>query len=182
LIEKKLIEECRDGDLNNFKRLLELTSPIAFQLALRMVGDEDQAKDIVQETLITIWQKIRKIKSVDGYNSWVYKIVVNKCYDHLRRRKKNPEFVADEKVWALISNKIYEGPSSELENIEIARIINLLTNKLSPQQKLVFVLSEIEQMSSENISEFTGMSRSGIKANLYYARKNIFEMIEKYIK
>jgi len=181
LIDIKLIEECRGGNLRNFRRLIELTSPFAFSVAFRMLGDEGQAKDVVQETMITIWQKLNKIKSAKGYKTWIYRIVVNKCYDQLRRIKRNPEYIIDEKTWTLLSDRISEEPSYEMENDEMARIIKLLTNRLSPKQKAVFVLSDIEELSHEEISEITGMSKSGIKANLHYARKNITEMVEKYL-
>jgi RNA polymerase sigma-70 factor, ECF subfamily len=181
LIDLKLIEECRGGNFNNFRKLVEVTSPIAFSVAFRILCDEDQAKDVVQETMITIWQKLKKIKSAEVYRTWIYRIVVNKCYDVLRKRKRQPEFVADEQTWILISNSVSERPSADLENEETEKIIGLLTNKLTPKQKTVFVLSDLEQMTNDEISEITGMSKSGIKANLHYARKNIGEMIEKYL-
>jgi RNA polymerase sigma-70 factor (ECF subfamily) len=181
LIDIRLIEECRGGNLSNFRKLVELTTPFAFAVAFRMLGDEDQAKDVVQETLITVWQKLNKIKSAEVYKTWIYRITVNKCYDQLRKRKRNPEIIADEKGWALISNKVSEGPSAEMENSETSKLIGMLTNRLSPKQKAVFVLSELEEMSSDEISEITGMSKSGIKSNLHYARKSISEMIEKYL-
>ncbi|MCX6253478.1 MAG: RNA polymerase sigma factor [Bacteroidia bacterium] len=181
MIDKKLIEECRGGNFNNFRKLVELTSPFAFSVASRMLGDEDQAGDVVQETMVNIWQKLKNIKSTESYKTWVYRIVVNKCYDQLRKRKRNPEFVTDEQTWALISNRISEGPSADLEYRETAQIINLLTNRLSPKQKAVFILSDLEEMSNDEISEITGMSKSAIKANLHYARKNISDMIEKYL-
>ena len=146
-----------------------------------MLGNEDQAKDIVQETMVTIWQKLNKIKSAEGYKSWIYRIVVNKCYDEMRKRKRTPEFVTDELAWRLISNKISEGPSAALEDNETSKVIALLTDKLSPKQKAVFILSDLEEMSNDGISEITGLSKSAIKANLYHARKSISEKIEKYL-
>jgi RNA polymerase sigma-70 factor (ECF subfamily) len=181
LIDNKLIEECRGGNMRNFTKLVGLSSPLAFSVAFRMLGDEEQAKDVVQETMVIIWQKLNRIKSPEVYKSWMYKIVVNKCYDKLRIRKRNPEFVADELTWTLISNRVSEEASSDLDNEESARIINQLTKMLSPKQKAVFVLSELEDVSSDEISEITGLSKSAIKANLYYARKNISEMVEKYL-
>jgi RNA polymerase sigma-70 factor (ECF subfamily) len=181
LTDLKLIEECRSGNLENFRKLIESTSPLAFSVAFRMLGDEDQAKDVVQETMITVWQKLKKINSANAYKTWIYRIVINKCYDHLRKRKINPEFSADEKTWKLISNRIAVEPSAELENSEIAMIIRILTNRLSPKQKAVFVLSDLEQLSNDEISEITGISKSGIKANLHYARKSISVLIEKYL-
>jgi RNA polymerase sigma-70 factor, ECF subfamily len=181
LIDIELIEECRGGNLTNFGRLIELTSPFAFSVAFRILCDEDQAKDVVQDTMVTIWQKLNKIKSSEGYKTWIYRIVVNKCYDELRKRKRNSEFIADEKTWAAISNSVSERPSADFENKETAQIINRLTERLSPKQKAVFVLSDLEELTSNEISRITGMSKSGIKANLYHARKSIHEMIDKYL-
>jgi RNA polymerase sigma-70 factor (ECF subfamily) len=131
--------------------------------------------------MITIWQKLKKIKSAEVYKTWIYRIVVNKCYDHMRKRKRNPEFVTDEQTWELISNRISVEPSVTLENSEISKIIGILTEKLSPRQKAVFVLSDLEGMSNDEISEITGISKSAVKANLYHARKSISEKVEKYL-
>ena len=180
MIDLKLIEDCRGGNLTNFRKLVELTSPMAFSIAFRMLGEEEQARDVVQETMITIWKKLNKIRSAEVYRTWIYRIVVNKCYDQLRRRKRIPEFVANDQTWEIISNKFSETPSCELDNKENAQIISLLTNKLSPKQKAVFILADIEEMPHDEISAITGLNKSGIKANLYHARKNISELIEKY--
>jgi RNA polymerase sigma-70 factor, ECF subfamily len=181
LIDIKLIDECRKGNLANFRKLLELTVPFIFPVAFRILGSEDQARDAVQDTMVTIWQKINNIKSAEVYNNWAYRIAVNKCYDQLRKRKRNPEIMADENIWARLSESIADNHSSDLENSELAHIINRLTNRLSPKQKTVFILSEIEQLSNDEISEITGISKAGIKANLYHARKRIAELIEKYL-
>ena len=181
MIDLKLIEECRGGNFNNFRKLVELTSPFAYSVAFRMLGDEENAKDVVQETMVTIWQKLKKIKTAEVYKTWIYRIVVNKCYDEMRKRKRNPEHIADDPTWALISNRISVGPSSLLENSETSAIISLLTARLSSKQKAVFILSDIEGMSNDDVSEITGISKSAVKANLYHARKSISEKIEKYL-
>jgi RNA polymerase sigma-70 factor, ECF subfamily len=181
LIDLQLIEECREGNFNNFRKLVDLTSPFAYSVAFRMLCNEDQAKDVVQETMVTIWQKLKKIKSAEVYKTWIYRIVVNKCYDQMRKRKRNPEFVADDHTWELISNRISEGPSTVLENRETAKIITILTERLSSRQKVVFVLSDLEGMSNDEISKITGISKSAIKANLYHARKSISEKVGKYL-
>jgi RNA polymerase sigma-70 factor, ECF subfamily len=180
-IEKEMIERCRNGSLQDFRKLVELISPFAFSVAFRILGDEEEAKDIVQETMITLWKSLQKVNSADSFMPWLYRIAVNKCYDQLRKRKRNPEFSADDNTWTLISNKISANNNLEIENKETSMIINLLTNKLSPKQKAVFVLSDLEEMSNEEVAQITGMSKTNVKANLHYARKRIGEMIEKYL-
>jgi RNA polymerase sigma-70 factor (ECF subfamily) len=181
LIDQKLIEQCKNGNLQNFNEIIEAASPFVFSVAFRILADEEQAKDVVQDTMVTVWGKLNKINSSASFNTWLYRIVVNKCYDHLRKRKRESEFRPDDKTWAIISNHFSEQPYSELENEEIARLINFMIGKLSPKQKTVFVLSEIEEMSNEEICEITGISKTLIKANLHYARKHITEMIGKYL-
>jgi len=182
LVEKELIEECRKGDLHNFRKVVEKSTPLIFSVAFRMLGDEDSARDIVQETLVTIWQKMSKIKTAESYKTWVYRIAVNKCYDELRKQKRQNESRYDDQAWALISNHLSDDGITELESQENAMIINILTNKLSHKQKAVFVLSELEEMPAGEISEITGMTKAVVKANLYYARKNIESLLQKYLK
>lgn len=181
LIENEIIEQCRAGNLQDFRKLVEQSSPFAFSVAFRMVGDEEQAKDIVQETMITIWKSIKKIKSSESFKTWLYRIVINKCYDQMRKLKREPEFKTDDKGWEKISSKAFENPSSELENREIAQIISVLTDKLSPKQKAVFVLADLGDMSNEEVAKITGMSKINVKSNLHYARKRIGELLEKHI-
>jgi RNA polymerase sigma-70 factor (ECF subfamily) len=181
LIEKELIEECRNGDLHNFRKVVEKTTPMIFSVAFRILGDEDAARDIVQDTMVTIWQKLSRIKTVESYKTWAYRIAVNKCYDQLRKQKRQKENRYDDQTWAIISNHISEEGITELENKENAQIINLLTNKLSQKQKVVFILSELEEMPAGEIAKITGMNRSAVKANLYYARKNIESLLQKYL-
>lgn len=182
MIDQSIIEECRDGNLARFRELVRVTSPFVYSVAFRMLGEEENSRDVVQDTMITIWQKINEIKSAGAYKTWVYRIVMNRCYDKLRKQKNNPEIREDEKSWALLENTISAGDDSRLENDEISVIIGLLTSRLSPKQKSVFILSDIEELSGDEISEITGMSKTSVKTNLYYARQNISGLLQKYLR
>ncbi|MBN2665535.1 MAG: RNA polymerase sigma factor [Bacteroidales bacterium] len=181
MVEKELIDECRNGDLHNFRKVVEKTTPLIFSVAFRIMGDEDGARDIVQDTMVTVWQKLGKIKTITCYKTWVYRITVNKCYDQLRKQKRQKEERFGEREWEIISNHVAEEGNTELENSENARIINMLTNQLSPRQKTVFVLSELEGLDSDEIVRITGIAKPLVKANLYYARKNIGSLLKKYL-
>ncbi len=154
---------------------------MVFSIALRMLGDEADAMDVVQESMITIWKKIKDVRSPENFKTWMYRIVLNKCYDELRKRKKNPEVVADETAWKFLTDRVSENPGREADNKEIACVIMTLTEDLSPKQRAVFILADIEEMTGDEVSGITGMSKMNIKANLYYARKRIGELIVKYM-
>jgi len=180
LIDQKLIEECKKGDLSAFRIVIREASPFVFSVAFRILSDQELAKDMVQETMVTVWEKLNMIKSEGSFRTWLYRIVVNKCNDHLRKKSRRPEFRPDEKTWSLISNNISEQPQMEIENAELENLINFFAQKLSPKQKTVFILSEIEELPSDEISEITGISKPLIKANLHHARKRISELMSKY--
>lgn len=181
MIDLKLIEQCRQRNIESFRKVIEASSPFAYSVAFKMLGDEDLAKDVVQETMITIWKKIGQISTAQVYKTWLYRIVVNKCYDELRKARRRPEVLAAESTWVRLSATISENGTDEFADSELAVIISKLTERLSPRQKAVFVLSELEEMTSDEIAGITGMSKTSIKANLYHARKSFREMLSKYL-
>ncbi|MCU0409362.1 MAG: sigma-70 family RNA polymerase sigma factor [Bacteroidales bacterium] len=181
MVENSIIEECIQGNFENLRMLVRKTSEALYPVVFRMTGNNGKAEDIVQETMITVWQKIGKLKSPGAYKAWVFRIAVNKCYDYLRSRKSIPETMADEGSWKLLSASLRDNSSAELENTEIAKIVGALAASLSPKQKAIFVLSDIEDMTPDEIARITGFGKASIKANLHFARRNIAGKLEKYL-
>jgi RNA polymerase sigma-70 factor (ECF subfamily) len=181
LADREVIEQCINGDFRHFRELVRSTSLMIYPVVFRMTGDNGKSEDIVQETMITVWQKIGKLRSPGAYTTWVYKIAVNKCYDFLRSKKYTPESTEDEYSWKLLSSRLHDKTPSDLESSETALIIGMLAGSLSPKQKAIFVLSDIEDMTPDEIAEITGFGKAAIKANLHYARKSIAGKLEKYL-
>jgi RNA polymerase sigma-70 factor (ECF subfamily) len=161
--------------------LVDSYSDYAFSVAFRIMNDEDESYDIVQESFITVWKKIESFNPDNNFSNWFYRIIVNKCYDALRKKKRNPMVYPDADDWN--SKGIFSeiNPDTRLDNKEIGKMIRGLTKKLSEKQKIVFILSELEGLSREDISEITGMTRDAIKSNLHHARQKIGKLIEKHI-
>ncbi len=182
MIGTDVIILIRGGDILAFRRLAEECTDQLFATAFRMTGNEEDSRDIVQDTLVTVWQKRAELKNPESVTSWIKKILVNKCYDLLRKKKKENSFITEPdlgRIEALIDNNT---PETNLENAEQLSVIKALTLKLSPKQKTVFILSEIEGLSQEEINDLTGMVRTSIKSNLLHARRKIREMINTYLK
>ena len=105
--------------MTSFPEMIVRLSPYAFSIALRMLGNEDEANDIVQESLIAVWQKIGRLKNPDGFKSWFYRIVVNRCYDRIRKMNQNPEIGFDERSWKKICETTGSDSAINLENEEM---------------------------------------------------------------
>jgi RNA polymerase sigma-70 factor (ECF subfamily) len=178
---KDIIKSCINRDETAFRLLIDRYSDFAFTVAFRIMNDEEESNDIVQETFITVWDKIGDFDPEKKFSNWLYRIIINKCYDSLRKKKRIKLVYPEANSWNIPG--IYEENNTErkLDNEEIGRMIRQLTFKLSKKQKVVFILSELEGLSHEDITQITGMAKTSIKSNLNHARRKIGEKIKKHI-
>jgi RNA polymerase sigma-70 factor, ECF subfamily len=162
-----------------FSVMVKALSPVAWRIAFRILADNESAEDAAQESMVKLWRNLGRFRDNQKFSSWFYRIVVNSCYDELRKRKKNIVHRTDERTWFMLGEIVKEdnseGPSVE----EYAEIMKAVTEKLTPAQKSVFILSDLEGMNSGQIEEITGMGRNTVKANLHYARKRVMELIKE---
>ena len=158
-----LITEISMGNESAFRKLIGQYNEVVFRLAFRMLTDEEEAKDVVQETFIRVWQNLDKFDTTKKFSTWICQITVNLCRDKLKSPKyrNTKEYFKPED--SIILNKVAEcNPEQSLLNKELGKIIRILTEKLTPKQKLVFTLSELEGLETIEISEITGLSAEKI--------------------
>ena len=173
---EQLIERSKQNDTKAFRDLVAKYQPLVFRLGFRLLCNEDEAKDIVQDTFVKVWLNLDKYKNQFRFSTWIYKIACNLCYDSLRRRKhiisnlKLLEKLSDENIEHFVINK------------ELGELIIGMTNDLSPKQKLVFTLRDIECLEIEEITAITGLSGAKINSNLYLARQYIRNRINEITK
>ena len=142
-----------------------------FSLALKMLCDEEEAKDMVQETLIRVWQSIRTYNPEQPFTTWIYTIASRLCLDRLKRMSRIVAMPDDELV---VRRFATESDSQRvLENQEWVSIVRTMAEGLSDKQRLVFTLCQLEGLSSEEAQEITGLDARQVKSNLYVARQTI---------
>ncbi|NJK95913.1 MAG: RNA polymerase sigma factor [Bacteroidales bacterium] len=175
---KDLIHQCRHNNEQAFRELTEMHQAMVFSLAFRIVCNEEEARDIVQETFIRVWKNINRYKPEMKFTTWLFTIAARLCYDKLKSSHRKS-------VQPLNSIKLINDFES-LDNIEasvinsdLAAIITILTDKLTPKQKLVFTLRDIEGLEVNEVETITGMPAAKIKSNLYLARQFIKQQLEK---
>ena len=91
LSDQILIQKCKQDDVPAFRKLVEKYRNYAFAVSFRITANEEDAKDITQEAFIRIWKNLRNYREETKFTTWFYKIVVNLCFDRLRKRKKEKE-------------------------------------------------------------------------------------------
>jgi RNA polymerase sigma-70 factor (ECF subfamily) len=172
------IDKARSGDKEAFGCLVKEHQQYAFNLAFRIACNEEDARDIVQESFIKIWKNMKLFDPKMKFTTWMYKIVSNTAIDFLRSAKKIIK-VDIEGLHEKLEQINGEHPETQLSNKETGQLIRLISETLSEKQKLVFVLRDLEGLNSVEVGEILDLPETSIKSNLYHARKAIKEKLLK---
>ncbi|MDR1585473.1 MAG: sigma-70 family RNA polymerase sigma factor [Prevotellaceae bacterium] len=171
----RLIELCKAGEQQAFAPIISEYQQMVFSIAFRLLCDEDEAKDSVQDTFVKIWLNLEKYDPSKSFRTWIYTVAINCCYDKIKIQK--PKRI-DEDVAKNIASP--DNVEQKIQNKDLATIIVSLVGKLTPKQKIVFTLRYLEQLEMNEIEEITHLSREQIKNNLYLARMSIKRILEKW--
>lgn len=176
--QEYIIDKAKDGNKEAFGLLVKQHQQFAFNLAFRIICNEDDARDIVQESFIKIWKNMKQFNTKIKFTTWMYKIVSNTAIDHLRSAKKMTKVNIDD-VHDKLEQINEDHPERLLDNKITGDLIRLISDTLSEKQKLVFVLRDLEGLNPVEVSEILGLPENSIKSNLYLARKSIREKLQK---
>ena len=176
-IDSKIIERCRCGDTIAFRTLVETYQQMIYSLSVKMLADEEEAKDIVQETFIKAWQSIGAYDGRYSFSTWLYTIASRLCIDRIRKLSFSEPLSDDIAVFEGYASD--SNPHRQLESSEWVSVVKVLAGKLSNKQRLVFTLSQLEGLETEEIMRITGMDATQIKSNLSLARKSVREQLIK---
>lgn len=172
-----LIVRSKQSDGNAFRQLVEESQPMIYSLAYRLLCNEEEAKDAVQETFIKVWMNLKGFDTNRKFSTWVYAIATNLCYDKLKSSKHFSRSLSVEMLYEVISNEDVE---KKMIDAELGALIATLTDKLTPKQKIVFTLSDLEDLETEEIVQITGMTASQIKSNLFLARQTLRKKLKDH--
>lgn len=173
----ELIDLSRQNDAKAFRKLVETHQSMVYTLAFRLLCNDEDAKDVVQETFIKVWKHLGSFNTELKFSTWLYSITAHQCYDILKKEKRNLNLKIEDQntIREFISNENIE---KKVINAELSHIISSLTRDLTPKQKLVFTLCDLEGLEAEEIKSITGLSAARIKSNLYLARQYLRKKVE----
>ena len=171
------IRRCKAGDKAAFRNVVQNCQGMVYSLSLKMLADVEEAKDVVQDTFIKVWQNIGSYDDRYGFNTWVYTIASRLCLDRMRKVRPIGPSGEDERIFETVADD--SDPERQLESSEWISVVKVMANELSGKQKLVFTLSQLEGLETDQIIEITGLDADQIKSNLYAAKKNIRERLIK---
>ncbi len=183
--DAELIAAVLKGDAASFEPLVKKYLPRVFATARRYARRESEIEDIVQEVWLKSFQKLSSFRGEAPFEHWLMRLTVRTCYDFLRGHQRNrettfTELTQPETDWL---DRFVADPSSAPEDAAGAKqLIDRLLEQLSPANRLVITLLEIEDRSVKEIAQITGWSVPLVKVRAFRARAEMRKLLGKMTK
>lgn len=181
-----LVARLQAGDQAAYAQLVEEHAGKIYRLALRLMGNEADAEDVLQETFLSAFKSIDRFEARSSLSTWLYRIASNAAL--MRLRRKEPEQVSvDEPLerddGELVPRQLFDFcclPEEDLLRDEARAELNRAIEELPPSLRSVFVLRDIEGLSTEETAEALDLSVSAVKSRLMRARLKLRERLSLY--
>jgi RNA polymerase sigma-70 factor, ECF subfamily len=180
---KKCLEGCLQNERKSQEQLFKLFYGKMIGVCMRYTADKDTAQEIVQDSFIKVFEKLKLFDHSGSFEGWIRRIVVNTAIDSIRRAKKDPFLIDDDNHFKLGGTDSF-AEEEEIQLTEIkAEMIMEAIQQLSPSYRTVFNLYVLDDYSHKEIAETLGISEGTSKSNLSKARLNIQKIVQsKFIK
>lgn len=180
--DRDVLLAVREGDEGAFNELIGRKTRPLIQLAQRILGDAEEARDVVQVTFFKVWENRAKFDTRWSPNTWIYRIASNLAIDHLRSRRSREK--SDEPVRVHLRQVADSNAGTDLSRLqqgEVAAIFRELAAELSEKQRTAFLLKEVEGLSSSEVAEIMSCRESTVRNHLFNARRYLRrELLKRY--
>ena len=168
--DEELVARSRTGDAESFNQLISRWERPIYALAYRVIGREEDARDVTQETFLRAFRGLAAFKGQAKFSSWLYRIALNLCRDWIRRKKRSPIATLPEDV-ELEDVASDVGPTETVEDLvsrrELSELVEAAMARLPEEQRTAIILKEYHGMTFQEIADLQGCPLSTVKTRLY---------------
>jgi RNA polymerase sigma-70 factor (ECF subfamily) len=186
--ETALVDRARDGDPRAFTELVRRYEGKIFRLAQHITQNHEDAEDVLQETFLKAYEHLDQFQGNSKFYTWIVRIAVNQALMKLRKRKTDKSVSLDENIDTgddMVVREIAawdENPEQHYSREEMAGILNTAVEALAPPYRAVFVLRDIDELSTEETAEALDLSIPAVKSRLLRARLQLRDRLTRYFK
>jgi len=180
--EEEIIHKIVAGETALFEVLIRRYNSILYKIARSYDFDHEEAKDLLQETQIAAYQNLDKFEGRSSYNTWIAKIMVNKCLYKLSygsSKYERPNSLADENSEPMFSSK-KQSTETQVLNKELSYILEKSLENIPVHFRTVFILREVEGMSVAETAEMLNLTPVNVKVRLNRAKNLLQKELEKF--
>jgi len=186
--ESALVAQARAGDQNAFAELVNRYERKIYRLAKNITRNDEDAEDVLQDAFLKAYTHLDNFKGDSKFYTWIVRIAVNEALMRLRKRKNDRSVPLDEPVELgeeTVTREIAvweDNPEQQYSQEEWRRILDEAVESLKPDFRTVFVLRDIEELSTEETAETLGISIPAVKSRLLRARLALREKLTRQFK
>ena len=187
-IEKEVIDSCKAGDEKAFGEVVLAYQRRVYNIAYRMLGNKEEAKDLAQEVFLSVFESIKTLREEVKFEPWLIQITVNHCrnrWKYLRRRKYFQSDSLDDPIETEdgeIPRQVYDpsdNPETLLEKKMIQDLIQRGLLQLKEEQRELIVLRDLQGLSYEEIGKLFSLPEGTVKSKIHRARMELKEKLER---
>jgi len=172
-----LVRAARIGDAEAFGQIVDRYGPGMYRYALRLVGDENDAREVTQEALLSAWRSLPGFGERSSLKTWLFRLVHRRAVDLQRRRRPTP--INDD----LLSRIVEPAPDNPLQDVLDAELLAALQQALDElpwHQRATWLLKEVEEMTYEEIAGALAMPIGSVRGHLHRGRRTIAERMTRW--
>lgn len=186
--ESLLVRRLRDKDPSAMDELVEAFGGKIYSLAMGLLQNAEDAADIVQDTLLQVYEKIDTFREEAALSSWIYRIALNFAYMKIRKGKRDNYLPLEEYMPQFQKNGMHLHPvnnwaeraDKQVMRKELAKILSENIGKLAEKYRTVLVMRDVQGLSTEEVAGTTGMTVAAVKSRLHRARLFLRERLSQY--
>jgi len=175
--DRQIVETIRGGDPDAFEVLVRRKTSKVYSLCYRIIGNSEDAKDISQLVFIKLWENLEKYDPQYAFDTWLYRMVTNVAIDFMRNKQSRDNAVNSNLRLVKTSSDAEQG--TIVQRKEIESVFNTVSQVLSPKQKTIFVMNQMDDLSSSEIAKVLGCRESTVRNHLFNARKLMQQQLRK---
>ena len=180
--DEELVDRSRGGDVDSFNQLILRWERPIYALAYRVIGREEDARDVCQEAFLRAYRALPGFKGEAKFSSWLYRITLNLCRDWIRRQRRAPVTQMPEDVDILEAAAATE-PRESIEDLvarrELTAVVEEAMAKLPAEQRTAIILKEYHGMTFQEIADLQGCPLSTVKTRLYQGLSVLRRQLER---
>lgn len=189
--DETLVEQVQEGDRDAFRLLVERYQRRIYSVAYGMVRNREDALDVVQEAFIKVHRHIDNFKGSSSFYTWLYRIAVNLCIDHIRKRSRHQQVDYDDTIQRstevqgddnILPSTLGVDPARVYQRKELLEQLDKALGTLSDKHRTIILLREVRGLSYTEIAEVLDISKGTVMSRLHHARKNLQAALQDYLK
>jgi RNA polymerase sigma-70 factor (ECF subfamily) len=175
--DRELVQTIRRGDADAFEVLVRRKTTKVYALCYRIIGNAEDAKDISQLVFLKLWENLEKYDPQYAFDTWLYRMVTNVAIDFMRNKQSRDNAVNSN--LRLVKTAADAEQTVIVQRKEVESVFEAVSAVLSPKQKTIFVMNQMEDLPSAEIAKILGCRESTVRNHLFNARKLMQQQLQQ---